>query len=80
MCAWSVIRHDSELRHFYQHIRQRGKPGNVAVVAVMHKLLLLLNAVVRGGTSRDALAPEVSANYVSLNQPHVLTFNKDTTH
>ena len=50
LCAWSVIRHDSELRRFYQHLRQRGKPGNVAVVAVMRKLLLQLNAVARRGT------------------------------
>ena len=50
MCAWSAIRHDSELRRFYQHLRQRGKPGNVAVVAVMHKLLLQLSAVARRGT------------------------------
>ena len=50
MCAWSVIRHDSELRRFYQNLRQRGKPGNVAVVAVMRKLLLQLNAVARRGT------------------------------
>ena len=27
-----------------------GKPGNVAVVAVMHKILLQLNAVARRGT------------------------------
>ena len=51
LCAWSVIRHDIELRGFYQNLRQRGKPGNVAVVAVMRKLLLQLNAVARRGTS-----------------------------
>ena len=50
MCAWAVIRHDSEMRRFYDRLRQRGKPGNVAVVAVMHKILLQLNAVARRGT------------------------------
>ena len=50
LCAWSAIRHDSELRRFYQRLRQRGKPGNVAVVAVMRKMLLRLNAVARRGT------------------------------
>ena len=50
LCAWSVIRHDSELRRFYRHLRQRGKPGNVAVVAVMRKLLVQFNAVARRGT------------------------------
>ena len=51
MCAWAVIRHDSEMRRFYDRLRQRGKPGNVAVVAVMRKILLQLNAVARRGTS-----------------------------
>ena len=49
-CAWSVIQHDAEMRRFYQRLRGRGKPGNVSVVAVMRKLLLLLNAVARRGT------------------------------
>ena len=50
LCAWSVIRVEGELRCFYQNLRQRGKPGNVAVVAVMRKLLLQLNAIARRGT------------------------------
>ena len=49
-CAWSVIRHDTEMRRFYQRLRDRGKPGNVSVAAVMRKLLLHLNAVARRGT------------------------------
>ena len=47
LCALSVIRVDGELRCLYQRLRQRGKPGNVSVVAVMRKLLLQLNAVAR---------------------------------
>ena len=50
LCAWSVIRHDTEMRRFYDRLRKRGKPGNVSVVAVMRKLLLHLNAVARRGT------------------------------
>ena len=50
MCAWATIRHDSEMRRFYDRLRQRGKPGNVSVVAVMRKILLQLNAVARRGT------------------------------
>ena len=50
LCAWSVVRVDGELRRFYYSLRQRGKPGNVAVVAVMRKLLMQLNAVARRGT------------------------------
>ena len=50
LCAWSVIRHDTEMRRFYRRLRERGKPGNVSVVAVMRKLLVHLNAVARRGT------------------------------
>ena len=50
LCACSVIQVEGELRRFYQTLRQRGKPGNVALVAVMHKLLLQLNALARRGT------------------------------
>ena len=50
LCAWAVIRHDSEMRRFYDRLRQRGKPGNVSVVTVMRKSLLQLNAVARRGT------------------------------
>ena len=38
------------LRNYYQGLRQRGKPGKVALVAVMRKLLLHLSAVARRGT------------------------------
>ena len=50
LCTWSAIRVDGELRRFYQNLRQRGKPGKVALVALMRKLLLMLNAVARRGT------------------------------
>ena len=50
LCTWSAIRVNSELRLFYQNLRQCGKPGKVALVAVMRKLLLLLNAVARRET------------------------------
>ena len=50
LCTWSAIRVNGELRRFYQNLRQRGKPGKVALVAVMRKLLLMLNAVARRGT------------------------------
>ena len=50
LCTWSAIRVDGELRRFYQNLRRRGKPGKVALVAVMRKLLLMLNAVARRGT------------------------------
>ena len=50
ICAWSAIRVDGNLRRFYRCLRERGKPGKVALVAVARKLLLQLNAVARRGT------------------------------
>ena len=50
MAALSVIRGSGELSQFYQGLRQRGKAGKVALVAVMRKLLLHLNAVARRWT------------------------------
>jgi transposase len=35
----------SDLRLFYQNLRARGKAGKVAIVAVMRKLLLVLNSI-----------------------------------
>ena len=45
VCVWAVIRQDSAMRRFYDHLRQRGEPGNVAMVAAMRKILLQLNEV-----------------------------------
>ncbi len=50
MSALSAVRHDPDLRRFYRGLRDRGKPGKVALVAVMRKMLLLLHAIVRRGT------------------------------
>ena len=45
-----MIRTDTDLGRFYRRLRQRGKPGKVALVAVMRKLLLQLHAIARRGT------------------------------
>ena len=50
MAALSAIRFNQELKGFYRRLRRRGKPGKVALVAVMRKLLLLLHAIARRGS------------------------------
>ena len=50
MRTWAVICHDSEVRRLYDRLRQRGKPGNIAVAAVLRKIVLQLNAVACRGT------------------------------
>ena len=50
MASLAAIRGSGSLPDFYRQLRQRGKSGKVALVAVMRKLLLQLNAVARRGT------------------------------
>lgn len=47
MAGLVAARHNVVLRVFYQRLRDAGKPPKVALVAVMRKLLTLLNAMVR---------------------------------
>jgi len=45
MAALLASRHNPTLRAFYQHLRTAGKPAKVALVAVMRKLVTILNAI-----------------------------------
>jgi transposase len=47
MAAVVAARHNAPLRRFYQRLRSAGKPAKVALVAVMRKLLTILNAILR---------------------------------
>lgn len=42
------------LKVFYARLRAAGKPGKVALVACMHKLLVIVNAMIRDGRAWDA--------------------------
>jgi transposase len=45
MATLSAVRYNPVLRAFYQRLCAAGKPRKVALVACMHKLLLILNAI-----------------------------------
>jgi transposase len=47
MAALVAARRNPPLAHFYERLRQQGKPAKVALVAVMRKLLTILNAIVK---------------------------------
>lgn len=47
MAALVAARYNAPLRTFYQRLRTAGKPGKVALVAVMRKLLTTLNAMIK---------------------------------
>ena len=50
MAAIAAARCNPILRPFYLRLRAAGKPAKVALVAVMHKLLLILNAMLKHHT------------------------------
>jgi transposase len=50
MSAVVAIQHNPVLRPFYERLCAAGKPKKVALTACMHKLVVILNAMVREGT------------------------------
>ena len=50
MAALVAVRCNPTIRGFYLRLRGIGKPAKVALVACMHKLLLICNSVVRSAT------------------------------
>jgi transposase len=50
MAAISAVRYNPPLKTFYQRLTQKGKPAKVALVAVMRKLLIILNAMIKNNT------------------------------
>ena len=47
MAALSACRFNPILSEFYQKLRTKGKPAKVAITAVMRKLLIHLNSLIR---------------------------------
>jgi transposase len=47
MAAWVATRCNAVIKPFYQRLIAAGKPRKVALVACMHKLLTILNALIR---------------------------------
>ena len=58
MAALSARTHNPVIRELYDRLVARGKPGKVALVACMHKLLTILNAMLKNRTHWD---PEIAA-------------------
>ena len=51
MATLVATRHNPAIRTFYSRLRQAGKPAKVALTACLHKLLTVLNAIVRDNTA-----------------------------
>jgi transposase len=52
MSAMVAIKSDPHIRSVYKGLRGRGKPGKVALTAVMRKLICHLDAVARAYRAR----------------------------
>lgn len=58
MPALVATRHNPVIKAFYQRLKAAGKPSKVALVAVMRKLLCIMNAMLRHGTDWAAPVPQ----------------------
>ena len=54
MSAVTAARYNPAIRVFYLRLRAAGKPGKVALLACMRKLLVMLNAMMRTNTHWDS--------------------------
>jgi transposase len=50
MAALTATRHNPVVRAFYRRLLRAGKAKKVALTACLHKLLLILTAIVHAGT------------------------------
>lgn len=53
MAALSAVRYNPVIKVFYERLLAKGKPKKVALVACMHKLLTILNAIMKSGKPWD---------------------------
>lgn len=58
MATLSASRYDPVIKAFYQRLLAAGKPKKVALTACMHKLLTIINAVIKSGRPWSATYPQ----------------------
>ena len=59
MAAMVAIQHNPTIKDFYERLLQRGKLKSVALTACAHKILIILNAMVRDGKPwKSGVKPE----------------------
>ncbi len=58
MAALSAARFDPTIKMFYQRLLAAGKPKKLALTACMHKLLTIINAVIKSGIPWQAGSPQ----------------------
>jgi transposase len=68
LAAMSGVRFNPVLRAYYQRLVAAGKPKKAALIAAAHKLLTILNTMIRTDT---AWAPSTASRLDSRSQSHV---------
>jgi len=63
MAALVASRRNSVIRNFYKRLRDKGKAPKVALVACMHKLLTILNAMIKHKTHWSEIIPQTSLDF-----------------
>jgi transposase len=66
MATMVAVRYNPVLKVFYERLLERGKLKKVALVACMHKLLTIMNAMVKQGKAWVAPEPEAKAARLAL--------------
>lgn len=51
MAALSASRYNPAIKEFYNRLKEKGKPGKVAIVACMRKLLVIINTMLKNNTA-----------------------------
>jgi transposase len=60
MASLSACRHNDRIREFYQRLRAAGKPKKLALTACAHKLLAIINAMLKNNTAWNDQSPALS--------------------
>jgi len=60
MCAMVAVRHNPVLKQFYERLVARGKPKKLALAAVMRKLIVTLNAMLKTNSLWRPPCPDAS--------------------
>jgi transposase len=66
MATMVAVRYNPVLKGFYARLLERGKLKKVVLVACMHKLLTILNAIVKQGKAWVAPSNEAEAEKLAL--------------
>jgi transposase len=69
MAALVAIRFNPPIKAFYERLIQKGKLKKVAIIACMHKLLIVLNAMMKNNQAwQHEVSPKDSASFLEQAQ------------